>query len=212
MAKLYKDAREYKYANVRRWTAPAKLKSAHQASASIMDCDLIIVPLHQGNHWVCAVADLANQRLIYMDSLKGRDPLALDMLGRYLEDEARDKKKVSVCFKCRVFAAYADSIGHLFHFEERLVDKFHPCRMRLGERCSPICRLLPAVCRLLPAACCCVGPAAVLAARFACLLLAKPPSWTARGCWDWRADQGCGVWALPPAFVVAFWQLCEAGC
>ena len=44
--KLYKDGGEYQYNNVRRWTTEKKL------GYSILDCDMVIVPVHQGIHWV----------------------------------------------------------------------------------------------------------------------------------------------------------------
>lgn len=55
---------------VRRWTLPKRLAAAGQASASILDCDRVVLPVHQGLHWVCAVIDLQRQRFIYYDSLK----------------------------------------------------------------------------------------------------------------------------------------------
>jgi Ulp1 family protease len=65
---LYKDT-GYKYGQVQRWTRPKKLKSTGQASASVLDCDRIIMPVHQGVHWVCAVIDLAQRKFVYYDSL-----------------------------------------------------------------------------------------------------------------------------------------------
>jgi hypothetical protein len=57
-------------AQVRRWTLPKRLAAAGQASASVLDCDRIVLPVHQGVHWVCAVVDLQRRRLVYYDSLK----------------------------------------------------------------------------------------------------------------------------------------------
>lgn len=57
---------------VRRWTIPQRLKMAGQASPSVLDCDLILVPVHQGMHWVCAIIDIAKRRFVYCDSLKVR--------------------------------------------------------------------------------------------------------------------------------------------
>ncbi len=68
--KMYKDAKKYNYNEVRRWTLPMRLKNAGQASASILDCDRIIIPANQGNmHWVCAMADLKNKKFVLYDSL-----------------------------------------------------------------------------------------------------------------------------------------------
>lgn len=55
---------------VRRWTMPKRLKASGQASDSILDCDRIILPVHQGLHWVCAVIDLQHRKFVYYDSLK----------------------------------------------------------------------------------------------------------------------------------------------
>ena len=35
----------------------------------MLDLDRIIIPVHQGLHWVCAVIDLANRCFIYYDSM-----------------------------------------------------------------------------------------------------------------------------------------------
>ena len=73
MNKLYKDDKNYtyNYANVQRWTKPNRLKSGGQASATILDCNQIIVPVNQGNmHWVCAVADLKKKQFVLYDSLR----------------------------------------------------------------------------------------------------------------------------------------------
>ena len=55
---------------VRRWTMPKRLAVSGQASESILDVDRIVVPVHQGMHWVCAVIDLQQRKFIYYDSLK----------------------------------------------------------------------------------------------------------------------------------------------
>ncbi|PRW61285.1 Sorting and assembly machinery component 50 [Chlorella sorokiniana] len=89
--KLYKDT-GYDYSQVRRWTLPKRLASVGQASECILDCDRIIVPVHQGLHWVCAVIDLQNQKLVYYDSLKGEDRRCLQHLAEYLRDEYKNKR------------------------------------------------------------------------------------------------------------------------
>jgi Ulp1 family protease len=49
---------------------PKKLANAGQRSASVLDCDRIIIPLNQGQmHWTCAVVDLKERKLSYYDSL-----------------------------------------------------------------------------------------------------------------------------------------------
>ena len=39
-----------------RWTLPDRLAKQAQLSDSVLDCDRIIVPVHQGNHWVSGQA------------------------------------------------------------------------------------------------------------------------------------------------------------
>ena len=83
--KLYKDG-GYDYAAVRRWTLPKRLKAAGQPSQSVLDCDRIVVPVHQGIHWTCAVVDLEKKELRYYDALlvgwvgRGTGGLDLDAL------------------------------------------------------------------------------------------------------------------------------------
>jgi len=73
--KLYKDeGGRYNFGAVRRWGLPPALARAGQASTSVLDVDLLVAPVHQGMHWVCAVADLKGRRLLYYDSLKARAP------------------------------------------------------------------------------------------------------------------------------------------
>ena len=46
------------------------LKSWHvQASASVLDCDLVIMPVHLSVHWTCAAINLRDRELLYLDSM-----------------------------------------------------------------------------------------------------------------------------------------------
>jgi sentrin-specific protease 1 len=83
--KLYKDKRSYDYKAVRRWTTQKKL------GYSLSECDKILVPIHQDIHWCLAVINIRDKRLEYLDSLKGEDDSVLDVLAKYIADEARDK-------------------------------------------------------------------------------------------------------------------------
>ncbi|CAI5460059.1 unnamed protein product [Closterium sp. Yama58-4] len=76
---------QYLYNSVRRWTTPKRL------GYSLTDCDKIIVPVHQGVHWVLAVIVPGDKRLIFLDSLHGQDHTCLENLARYYADEVRDK-------------------------------------------------------------------------------------------------------------------------
>lgn len=83
--KLFKDAQSYDYQAVRRWTTQKKL------GYNLLECDKILVPVHQSVHWCLGVIDLRRQKLLYLDSLQGRDPNVLNSLARYIVDEARER-------------------------------------------------------------------------------------------------------------------------
>ena len=40
-----------------------------QLSDTILKVDCVIMPVHLGNHWTCAVIDLAAKELVYHDSM-----------------------------------------------------------------------------------------------------------------------------------------------
>ena len=68
-SKLYQDT-GYNYKEVKRWTLTKRLAKNGQRSASILDCDRIIIPINQSStHWVCAVIDLKQHKFVYYDSL-----------------------------------------------------------------------------------------------------------------------------------------------
>lgn len=83
--KLYKDACSYDFKAVRRWTTQRKL------GYSLLECDKIFVPIHKDIHWCLAVINVREKRIQYLDSLKGHDGNALQVLARYIKDEAKDK-------------------------------------------------------------------------------------------------------------------------
>lgn len=63
-------ANEYSYKNVERWTKPkGRLKKWKDQFSTILDCDLIIMPVHLGVHWTCAIISLRDQELWYCDSM-----------------------------------------------------------------------------------------------------------------------------------------------
>ncbi|CAL8468186.1 g7725 [Coccomyxa elongata] len=94
--KLYKDTHTYNYKAVRRWTLPKKLKLQNQQSESILDVERVIVPVHLGNHWTCALIDLVAKEIVYYDSLGGREDKILRALRSYIADEYRDKRDAEV--------------------------------------------------------------------------------------------------------------------
>lgn len=84
-AKLFQEGGGYCYKNVARWTSAKKLKYC------VLDCDLAVMPVHQGMHWCLAVLDLRARTVTYYDSLFGEDHDCVANLARWLDDEAADK-------------------------------------------------------------------------------------------------------------------------
>ncbi|KAH0992938.1 hypothetical protein GBA52_004421 [Prunus armeniaca] len=83
--KLIGGKSNYDYKSVRRWTTQKKL------GYSLIDCDKIFVPIHKEIHWCLAVINKAEEKLQYLDSLKGRDTQVMNRLAKYYVDEVKDK-------------------------------------------------------------------------------------------------------------------------
>ena len=81
---------------VRRWTTPKRLKANGQASESVLDCDRIIMPVHEGVHWTCAMVDLQHKQLVFFDSLMGEDRKLLKHLETWIKEEAQVRGHVSI--------------------------------------------------------------------------------------------------------------------
>ena len=87
--KLYKGTGSYDFKAVSRrgpfWCARALARSPHRLSWTsekrlgykIMDCEVIVVPVHQDMHWVLAVIYMATKEVQYLDSLGGIDQVCL---------------------------------------------------------------------------------------------------------------------------------------
>lgn len=75
----------YDYNGVRRWTTRAKV--------NVLEHDLLLVPVNLGNHhWVLAGIDMFHKRMLYLDSLRGRDCAQVtEYLRRWLLDEVSSK-------------------------------------------------------------------------------------------------------------------------
>ncbi|KAJ2726071.1 SUMO1 sentrin specific peptidase 1 [Coemansia sp. Benny D115] len=78
---FFSTLRDNGYQRVRKWTRRVKL----------FDKDLIIVPVHLGVHWCCAIVDFANKSIAYYDALLGDNDACLGLLLDYLCEESRDK-------------------------------------------------------------------------------------------------------------------------
>ena len=83
------DVRKYAYPE--RWTRPKKLQKVHGGKSWLENCDKIIMPIHKGNHWCCAVIDVAEQHLVYYDSFGGKDDFCLEALRQFTMDEAKQR-------------------------------------------------------------------------------------------------------------------------
>ena len=99
VAKLVPSPGEYDYGSVRRWTAPGRLKAAHGGKCAaapppprcVLDCDAIIVPVHQSIHWTLAVVHPKAKTVDFWDSLGGAGGGVPAALARWACDEAKDK-------------------------------------------------------------------------------------------------------------------------
>ncbi|KAJ1954508.1 SUMO1 sentrin specific peptidase 1 [Dipsacomyces acuminosporus] len=78
---FYSKLKEQGYASVRRWTRRIRL----------FEKDVLIVPVHLGVHWCCAVVDFKAKSIAYYDSLLGDNFKCLRLLMDYLRNESKDK-------------------------------------------------------------------------------------------------------------------------
>jgi Ulp1 family protease len=77
------------YSSVARITKKAKI--------DIFSLDMVIVPIHlQQIHWALAIINIKERHLEYYDSIsKGYNDTVLSLLKHYVEEEYKNKKKVS---------------------------------------------------------------------------------------------------------------------
>ena len=90
VGKLTDGGDGYNYGAVRRWTTKKKL------GYDVLECDKVIIPVHQGIHWVLAVIDLAAKCVRFYDSLLGDDKGLVEDLLRWVRDEWKNKKDADV--------------------------------------------------------------------------------------------------------------------
>ena len=83
---FYSTLKESGYGRVRRWTR----------KFDIFEKELVLFPVHLGNHWCCGVIDMKNKRIEYYDSLHGLDYKFFAVVRRYLEEEHQDKKSSAI--------------------------------------------------------------------------------------------------------------------
>jgi hypothetical protein len=77
MNALATDDGKYNYKKVRRWTTEKRLKGY-----SLLDCEKVVIPIHQGVHWVLGVINIKGKSLHFFDSMGGSDQDAMVRPGR----------------------------------------------------------------------------------------------------------------------------------
>ncbi|RKP05940.1 hypothetical protein THASP1DRAFT_35243 [Thamnocephalis sphaerospora] len=80
---FYPTLRDSGYQKVRRWTKKVDLFTK----------DFVIIPIHLGMHWCCAVINFRSKRFEYYDSLFGDDRGCFALFREYIRLESLDKKK-----------------------------------------------------------------------------------------------------------------------
>lgn len=80
---FYPKLRDFGYSSVRRWTR----------KVDIFNYNIILVPVHLGNHWCLTVIDMIRRNISYYDSLGGRSNNCCGIILNYLKSELSDKKK-----------------------------------------------------------------------------------------------------------------------
>ena len=70
------------YAKVARWSR----------RKDMFAMDLLLFPVHLGNHWCLGIMNMKKKRLEYYDSLGGGNPECFSAMKLYLESEHQDKK------------------------------------------------------------------------------------------------------------------------
>lgn len=55
------------------------------------------MPVHEGMHWTAALVDVAHKRLVFFDSLCGRNTMLADCLARWVADEAKVRTQQAAC-------------------------------------------------------------------------------------------------------------------
>lgn len=80
---FYPKLRDSGYSSVKRWTR----------KVDIFSHDIILIPIHLGNHWCLSVIDFRLKVVSYYDSLGGSTYGCCKILLNYLKAESNDKKK-----------------------------------------------------------------------------------------------------------------------
>lgn len=78
---LLDHRRGYQFQRVRKWTK----------DVDVFDYDMVIIPVHLGNHWCLAVISILRKQIQYYDSLGSPNSACLDALRRWVADEWENK-------------------------------------------------------------------------------------------------------------------------
>jgi sentrin-specific protease 1 len=77
LRKLQRDG----YGAIKRWTR----------SVNVFQKELILVPVHLGNHWCMMGVNVPNKCITYYDSMGGRNWRVLETMRSFLVSEARER-------------------------------------------------------------------------------------------------------------------------
>eukprot|EP00042_Codosiga_hollandica_P044193 m.431161 g.431161 ORF g.431161 m.431161 type:complete len:560 (-) comp56734_c0_seq12:57-1736(-) len=78
------------FGSVQRWT--------RKVQGTIFSKDLLIVPVHLGNHWTCGCVNFKEKRILYFDSLGHPNSRFFASIRKYLDEESRGKRQVPFDF------------------------------------------------------------------------------------------------------------------
>lgn len=87
------------YLNLRNKGYEGVSRATRRISPSLLtDIDLIMFPIHLGQHWCLAAIDFRHRNILYYDSLHGNNQECLDLLYTWLASESEDKLGVPFNF------------------------------------------------------------------------------------------------------------------
>ena len=81
---FYPKLKDGGHASVKRWTK----------NVDIFAHDIVLVPIHLGNHWCLTTIDMQRKSITYYDSMGGTNHRCLQTLFTYVKEEHNVKKGV----------------------------------------------------------------------------------------------------------------------
>ena len=58
---------------------------------TVLDCDLLFVPIHEGIHWTLVVVDFKNKEFRYYDSMHGNGGRHMEKVALFIEAESQHR-------------------------------------------------------------------------------------------------------------------------